>query len=255
MVREKRNRRIRTVVGALVVAGIVVGVIALVSGGSKKSTVAAATTTTVASTSTTTTTVPVAAKGVAPVCPPATGSTTRVTAFTHAPPTCVPANAVYDATFRTDVGSFTVEMHVASSPVAVNNFVFLARYRFYNGTVFHRVIPSFVVQGGDPTGTGTGGPGYSFTGNTPPKSCTAAHSCYVTGSVAMANSGTPSSDGSQFFVVLPGGASDLSDNYTTIGQVTSGMSVVERIGADGSSSGTPKVLHHLISVTITEVTA
>ncbi len=248
-IRSRRNRRIRTGLGALFVAGLVVLLVALLSGGSsKKSTVATATTTTAPTTTTTT-----AVAAVAPTCPPVGGSAKRVTAFTHAPGMCISPTAVFDAKFVTDVGTFTVEMHAASAPLGVNDVVFLARYHFYDGTVFHRVIPGFVIQGGDPTGTGTGGPGYSFTGNTPPKSCVAAKDCYATGDVALANSGDPSSDGSQFFVVLPGGASALSDNYTTVGKVTSGLSVVEAIGADGTSSGTPKVKHTLISVTITPI--
>ncbi|HWD25333.1 MAG TPA: peptidylprolyl isomerase [Acidimicrobiales bacterium] len=247
-IRAKRNKRIRTAIGAVVVAGAVVAVIALVSGGGSKKSPAAASTTSTPSTTTSTTTPPVAAK-----CPPSTGSKTRVINFTKAPPTCISPTGVYDAIFTTDVGTFTVEMHASTSLASINDVVFLARYHFYDGTIFHRVIPGFVVQGGDPTGTGTGGPGYSFTGNTPPSSCTAKKDCYATGDVAMANSGTPSSNGSQFFIVLPGGASQLTDNYSTIGHVVSGLSVVERIGQDGQSSGTPKVTHRVKSVTITQV--
>jgi cyclophilin family peptidyl-prolyl cis-trans isomerase len=243
-IRSRRNRRIRNALGALVVAGIVIAVIAIFFNGSPKKPAASS------STTSTTTTVPVA---IAPTCPPTTGSKARVVRFTKAPPTCISPTGIYDASFRTDVGTFTIQMHAASSPAAVNDVVFLARYHFYDGTIFHRVIPGFVIQGGDPTGTGTGGPGYSFTGNTPPATCTAKKDCYATGDVAMANSGSPTSDGSQFFVILPGGAGQLSDLYTTVGHVTSGMAVVEKIGADGRSSGTPAVVHTLKSVTITQV--
>jgi cyclophilin family peptidyl-prolyl cis-trans isomerase len=171
---------------------------------------------------------------------------------------CVGANSVFDATVVTDVGSFVIKLTTATSPVAVNNFVFLARYHFYNGVTFHRSIPNFMIQGGDPTGTGEGGPGYHFTGNTPPSSCVAKADCYATGDVALANSGAPSSDGSQFFVIVPGGASGLTDVYTVIGKVTSGMSVVEKIAADGDSSDNgqpPKVTHHMISVTVHQLSA
>jgi cyclophilin family peptidyl-prolyl cis-trans isomerase len=161
-------------------------------------------------------------------------------------------------------------MPAASSFAAVNNFVFLAGYQFYNGTFFHRVITGFVVQGGDPTGTGTGGatgkpgplehgyPGYQFTGNTPPVTCTVKPSqadCYQAYDLALANSGKPSSDGSQFFFVLPGGQKTLNGepNYTILGKVVSGMSVVDKIGADGSSSGTPNVRVYLLSVTVRQV--
>jgi peptidyl-prolyl cis-trans isomerase B (cyclophilin B) len=243
--RSRRNRRIRTAVGAVVVAGIVVGFIALLSGSSKPKKAATPTTTTIA-------TVTSATK---PTCPPTGGTKKRYVEFTAAPPVCIATTGVYDAKFVTDAGSFTVELPAASSLAGVNDFVFLARHLFYSGTIFHRVIPGFVVQGGSPNGTGSGSPGYSFTGNTPPKSCTAKKDCYATGDVALANSGSPSSDGSQFFIILPGGADQLQPLYTTIGKVTSGMSVVEAIGADGSTSGTPKVTHHLKSVTITEVSA
>jgi peptidyl-prolyl cis-trans isomerase B (cyclophilin B) len=250
--RSRRNRRIRNLIGAVIVAGVVIGVIAIFFNGSPKKPAATSSTTTssTSTTSSTTTTVPVA---VAPVCPPAGGSKVRVIRFTKAPPTCISPTGVYDATFQTNIGSFTVRMHAASSLAGVNDIVFLARYHFYDGTIFHRVIPDFVVQGGDPTGTGAGGPGYAFTGNTPAASCTAKKDCYATGDVALANSGSPSSDGSQFFVILPGGAGQLSDLYTTVGHVTSGMNVVDKIGADGQASGTPKVVHTLKSVTITQV--
>jgi cyclophilin family peptidyl-prolyl cis-trans isomerase len=182
--------------------------------------------------------------------------------FTKAPPTCISATSVWDATFKTSLGDIVVQMPAASSFAAVNNFVFLANYQFFNGTFFHRVMPGFVVQGGDPTGTGSGGahllPGYSFTGNTPPSSCKTKPTqtgCYVPGDLALANSTGPSTDASQFFFVLPGGQTVLNTepNYTIFGHVVSGMSVVEKIGADGSSSGTPTVKVYLLSVTMKQI--
>jgi len=189
--------------------------------------------------------------------------------FKTAPPPCIAATSVWDATFKTSLGDIVVQMPAASSFKAVNNFVFLARYQYYNGTFFHRVIPGFVVQGGDPTGTGTGGatgaglmkygyPGYQFTGNTPPASCKTKPTqagCYVPGDLALANSAGPSTDSSQFFFVLPGGQTTLNGepNYTNFGHVISGMNVVEKIGADGSSSGTPNVKVYLLSVTMKQI--
>jgi cyclophilin family peptidyl-prolyl cis-trans isomerase len=155
-------------------------------------------------------------------------------------------------------------MDAAKSYLAVNNFVFLSEWNYYNGTFFHRVIPGFVVQGGDPTGTGSGGPhhfpGYSYTGNTPPTTCKTKPdqaACYQIGDIAVANSGTSSSDGSQFFVVLPGGQTTLNGEplYTDFGKVISGLSIVEKIGADGSASGTPKVKVYLVKVTVKQVKA
>ncbi|HEV2360842.1 MAG TPA: peptidylprolyl isomerase [Acidimicrobiales bacterium] len=166
---------------------------------------------------------------------------------------CIVASDTYLATFTTDVGTFVVRMNAGRNPVAVNNFVFLARYRFYDGTEFHRVIPGFVVQGGDPTGTGTGGPGYSWTGNSPASSCASSKSCYPDYSVAYANSGSLSSNGSQFFIVLPGGGRQITPKYTLFGQVIAGASVVAHIGSLGGAgyTGIPVVVIHVHSVTIT----
>ncbi len=272
-------------IGGSILVLVIVGIVLLVNSSSTKSaktpTTTTSSTTTVPATSTTSSTVPpttfptpttqpFTTAAVVPTCPPATGSAKRVVLFTKAPPTCIAATSVWDATFKTSLGDIVVQMPAASSFAAVNNFVFLAGYHFYNGTFFHRVIPGFVVQGGDPTGSGSGGatgtpgpleygyPGYQFTGNTPPVTCTvkpSQASCYVAGDLALANSGKPSSDGSQFFFVLPGGQTTLNGepNYTILGKVVSGMSVVDKIGADGSSSGTPAVRVYLLSVTVKQI--
>lgn len=277
-IEERRRRHRRQLRWSLSAAGVVALVVVLVvvfSLGSSPSKppapkVKKTTTTTTAPSATTTpastvpatttpgtpTTAPVSHLAVAPVCPPATaaGAPARAIAFTKAPPVCISGKATYDATVVTDVGTFVISMPAAASPAAVNNFVFLARYHYFNGIVFHRVIPGFVVQGGDPTGTGTGGPGYSFTGNTPPASCSAKRSCYPLWSVAMANNGgNPSTDGSQFFIVVGSQGEALPPQYTRFGQVVSGTKVVAKIAADGTPGGTPKVLHYMKSVTITQV--
>ena len=245
--RRRTRRRTRQVVIALIAAGAIVGVIVLVSGGSSPKK---------ASTSTTSTTTAHAA--IAPTCPPATpaGAATRVIAFTKQPGICIPRGVHYEATVKTDVGTFVIKMLPTAQLRAVSNFVFLARYHFYNGIIFQRVEKGFVVQGGDPTGTGRGGPGYQWTGTTPPSSCFAKHDCYAPYDVAYANSGgSPKTNGSQFFIILPGGQKNLPPDYTLFGEVVSGRSVVARIGRDGSTSstGTPAVVHHMISVTISEV--
>ena len=205
-------------------------------------------------------TVPLDTTAVVPTCPPA-GSSKRVVLFSKAPPDCIGSTSVWDVTFDTSAGSFVVEMDASKSYAAVNNFVFLAGWHYYDGTFFHRVITGFVVQGGDPAGTGTGGahhyPGYMYTGNTPPKACATAptSACYATGDIAMANTGAPTSNESQFFLVLPGGAKilDTEPNYTDFGHVTSGLGVVEKIGAWGSTSGTPVVKVFLLKVTAVQV--
>ena len=148
-------------------------------------------------------------------------------------------------------------MNAAKSLAAVNNFVFLARYRYYDGVIFQRVIPGFVVQGGDPTGTGSGGPGYEFTGNTPAKSCSTQGNCYPIGSVAMANTGSPTTNGSQFFIVVGKSGEALPPNYTLFGKVTSGMNVVQKIASEGNSNPNangmpPKKTYQMISVTISQ---
>jgi cyclophilin family peptidyl-prolyl cis-trans isomerase len=140
-----------------------------------------------------------------------------------APPTMViDPTKQYAATVETSKGTFTIELRPQEAPVTVNNFVCLARAGFYDGTVFHRVEPTFVIQGGDPTATGRGDAGYDFADEPVARP-------YQTGSVAMANSG-PNTNGSQFFVVLEGGAGILEPLYNHFGQVTAGQDVVEAIG-------------------------
>ncbi len=113
--------------------------------------------------------------------------------------------------------------------MTVNNFVFLADKDFYNCVIFHRVIPSFMDQTGDPTGTGTGGPGYTFADELRSK----ATPQYPIGSVAMANSGA-NTNGSQFFIVTGSEGESLPASYTLFGHVTSGMNVADKINADGN---------------------
>jgi peptidyl-prolyl cis-trans isomerase B (cyclophilin B) len=261
--RRRRRRNLRTAGAATVVVGIVIALIVVLSGGSGKP-VAAKKPTTGASTTTlpVPTTLAVSSTPVAPVCPPATsaGAPKRVIAFTKAPPMCISPTATYEATFTTTAGTFVVELPAAQSPAAVNNFVFLARYHFFDGTSFPRVATGFVIQGGSPHDNITSGPGYSWTGNLPPASCGTGAACYPNYSLAMANSGGPSTNASQFFIVLPGGGAQLSRNYTRFGKVVSGFKAVDQIGAGGSQAVTngvngmpPKVTYYIDKVTISEV--
>jgi cyclophilin family peptidyl-prolyl cis-trans isomerase len=174
------------------------------------------------------------------------GSSPRYSKFSSAPPFCIDVSKAYTATVTTDIGSFTIKLLPKDAPVTVNNFVFLAGYHFYDGIVFHRVIPNFMDQVGDPTATGNSGPGYSFKDELP-----SSNTAYDTGAVAMANSG-PNTNGSQFFIVVPGGGGGLSASYSVFGQVTSGLSVVEKINSDGTSAGTPAKYHKILNVKITE---
>jgi cyclophilin family peptidyl-prolyl cis-trans isomerase len=155
----------------------------------------------------------------------------------------------YTAIVKTTAGQFTITLDAKAAPHTVNNFVFLADQHFYNCVIFHRVIPGFMDQTGDPTGTGSGGPGYEFANENIP-------SAYRAGDVAMANSG-PNTNGSQFFIVVPGGGHKLKPTYSLFGKVTSGMSVVEKINKEGnpnpSANGVPPaVIQRILTVTIHE---
>lgn len=128
----------------------------------------------------------------------------------------------YTGTLETSHGTIEVEFYPEDAPIAVNNFVNLARQGFYDGTPFHRIVKGFVIQGGDPTGTGTGGPGYKFKDEKITKD-------YEQGTLAMANAG-PNTNGSQFFICLRDLKGSLPKNYTIFGKVTGGMDAVEKIG-------------------------
>ena len=149
--------------------------------------------------------------------------------------------------FDTSLGQFKVKLDAKAAPLATNNFVFLARNHFYDGVAFHRIIPGFVIQGGDATGKppGTGGPGYEFKDELPKDA-----SVYQKGSFAMANSG-PNTNGSQFFVVLEPGK--LQALYSYFGEVTEGFdTTVQAIAATGTPAGTPSVPTRMTKVTIAE---
>ena len=141
--------------------------------------------------------------------------------YERRPPLTIDAARKYTATVHTTRGDFTVELLPGVAPEHVNSFVFLARDEFYNGTVFHRIVPGFVAQGGDPTGTGTGGPGYTVP-------LEASKEPFARGVVGMARSGDPNSAGSQWFVTL-GDAPHLNGEYTVFGKVTQGMEVVDSL--------------------------
>jgi cyclophilin family peptidyl-prolyl cis-trans isomerase len=129
----------------------------------------------------------------------------------------------YVATFHTEKGDFDVDLFAKQAPVTVNNFVFLAKEGFYDGTTFHRVIRGFMVQGGDPTGTGRGGPGYQFADERGALALKHDHA----GILSMANAG-PNTNGSQFFITF-GPTPHLNGKHGIFGQVISGMDVVNSI--------------------------
>lgn len=133
------------------------------------------------------------------------------------------------ATIATTKGDIEVEIFTEGAPKAASNFLDLAEKGFYDGVIFHRVVPGFVIQGGDPTGTGRGGPGYQFEDEP-------FAGDYVRGAVAMANAG-PNTNGSQFFICLEDLSGRLPKNYTLFGQVMKGMDVVDAIAADPTGPG------------------
>ncbi len=129
----------------------------------------------------------------------------------------------YTATLVTNKGDITIELYADKAPIAVNNFICLAGNGYYDLTLFHRILAGFVVQGGDPTATGRGGPGYSITDELP------TDLNYDAGTVAMANAG-PNTGGSQFFICLDDLSTKLQKNYTIFGKIAGGMDVVTALG-------------------------
>jgi cyclophilin family peptidyl-prolyl cis-trans isomerase len=246
---QQRAEQRRRLIGVAVFAVALVGLALFLARGDDEGDEGATTTT--SSTSTTT-----ASAGAAPLtpvtegesiaaptpCPPADGAATRAATFAEAPPDCLTAGVDYRAEIVTSEGTVTVDLLEDEAPLTTNNFVVLSRYRFYEGVPFHRIIKGFVVQGGDPTASGNGGPGYEFADELPQAGA------YVEGSLAMANSGA-GTNGSQFFIVTDGGPR-LQPNYSLFGTVTDGMDVVRTIESYGTedSSGTPSK-----QVTIDEV--
>jgi cyclophilin family peptidyl-prolyl cis-trans isomerase len=233
-------------------------VVALTGGGDEDET-AATTTTTGESTTTTTAAAGTAAELPAPPpgitlteateCPPAAGAPERVVKFAGPPPECIDPEATYSATFSTTEGDFTATLDATAAPETVNNFVVLARYRYYDGVPFHRVVPGFVIQAGDGDGDpwGNNDLGYQIDDELPADS-----SAYTDYSLAMANSG-PNTNGSQFFVVLPGGGAQLQPLYSWFGEVTQGTEVVDAIAALGTpEAAAPSKAVVIESVTITE---
>jgi len=143
--------------------------------------------------------------------------------YAAAPPMTIDPSKTYTATFHTEKGDFVAELFAAKAPVTVNNFVFLARGGFYDGVTFHRVIPDFMAQTGDPTGTGSGGPGYRF--NDEPGALALPHD--GPGILSMANAG-PNTNGSQLFITYSA-TPHLNGKHGVFGKVTRGFDVVKQI--------------------------
>jgi cyclophilin family peptidyl-prolyl cis-trans isomerase len=239
---QKRRRRVRSSATVVVIAAVVIGSVYLITKHSS-------------------TTFPDTAQGrlqavwVKAGCPSTRVTRVNTLQYKEAPPLTISTTATYDATVKTDVGTFVISLDPKEAPTAVNSFVFLAKKGFFNCVIFQRVIRDFMDQTGDPTGTGTGGPGYSFHESGPPT----ASPQYPLGAVVYATSSSDSTDPldeSQWFVVTGPEGESLPPDYTLFGQVTSGMSVVQKINENGSVStsetGTPTVYHRILSVKIKE---
>ena len=168
-------------------------------------------------------------------CPAADGSSPTTSQFDGPPPTCIDPELDYVAEFTTSAGNFTALLRPEDDVASVNNFIFLARHHAYDGTVFHRVINNFMIQGGDVEDlSGQGGPGYSFRGEF------AKDDSYLVGTLAMANRGDPSSNGSQFFIVTGDAGVNLDPLYSPLGQVISGIDVpLEVQGVDTEPGDAP----------------
>jgi peptidylprolyl isomerase len=181
----------------------------------------------------------------APTPPAPDGSSAQQRKFDQEPPIIIDPDKRYVATVVTSHGTMVFSLDHLAAPKTVNSFVFLARYHYFDGIVFHRIIPGFVLQGGDPTGSGSGGPGYRFADELPPPGR------YQVGSLAMANAG-PDTNGSQFFIISGPDGVRLPPLYSHFGELVSGADVVERIDAVGTRSGTPSDDVVIESVTIEE---
>ncbi len=181
-----------------------------------------------------------------PECPATDGSSPRQTSFDSSFDMCIDPSKRYTAEMVTSMGSLTISLDPAAAPKTVNNFVSLARYHYYDGLTFHRVIQGFVLQGGCPEGSGRGGPGYRFEDELPKPGR------YELGSLAMANAG-PNTNGSQFFIISGPSGVGLPPSYSLFGKVVKGLDLVDQMEKVATGPGDKPVEDLVIeSVTITE---
>ena len=229
--RKRREQRKRLMVIVFTAVLLVLGVSVFIRSGDNSSQNVASTnapTTVQAGKPVTLTSVPPgAAISTDTPCPDPDGKSPRTLSFAKPPPMCISPSHSYTAEISTTKGKITIDLDAKDAPKTVNNFVVLARYHFYDGIPFHRIIPGFVIQAGDPLANGSGGPGYNFEDELPKAGS------YKVGSVAMANSG-PNTNGSQFFIITGPAGVSLPPSYSLFGTVTEGMDVVHAIEAVGT---------------------
>lgn len=181
-----------------------------------------------------------------PELPAVDGSSPRQTSFDGEFPMALEEGASYQAEIVTNMGTMTAFLYPERAPRTVNNFVCLARYHYFDGLTFHRVITDFVIQGGCPIGNGTGNPGYRFADELPERGK------YEVGSLAMANAG-PNTNGSQFFVISGGHGMQLPPQYSLFGKLIAGLDVldaIQRVATDARDKPIEPVV--IESVTITQ---
>jgi cyclophilin family peptidyl-prolyl cis-trans isomerase len=254
----QRRKRIRNAIIVVIVAGAIVGIAFAVSSGNNSPSKQSTTSTTLSAHASPNERLQAEANTAAvnAGCPASPSTRVNDQKYAAAPAMTIDTNKTYTATVKTTTGTFDIALDAKTAPKTVNNFVFLADKRFYHCVIFHRVIPQFMNQTGDPTGTGRGGPGYTIPDENPPKAATGSQQ-YPLGSVAMANTGQPNSGGSQFFIVAGPQGESLPNTYALFGQVTSGMNVVDTINQQGNSNSSasgvpPEVTQRILSVTIKE---
>ena len=180
--------------------------------------------------------------------PAADGSSERQTKFPAPMPMTIDPAKSYQATISTSMGDMVAFLHPGKAPATVNNFVNLARYHYYDGLVFHRVIADFMIQGGCPEGSGRGGPGYRFADELP------VGTRYEIGSLAMANAG-PNTNGSQFFLISGPSGVGLPPQYNHFGQVVKGLEIVEamqRVETDRSDRPRQDVVINSVTISVAD---
>ena len=180
--------------------------------------------------------------------PPFDGSAPKQQKFTSPPEMGIDQTKRYTATMETSMGTIVISLDPINAPKTTNNFVFLALNHYYDGIIFHRIIKGFVCQGGDPQGSGMGGPGYRFEDELPKPGK------YAIGSLAMANAG-PNTNGSQFFIISGQSGCTLPPLYSLFGQVVKGLDVVEKmqnVETDGRDRPRTDVVINSVTITVAD---
>jgi peptidylprolyl isomerase len=180
--------------------------------------------------------------------PPFDGSAPKQQKFSTPPEMGIDPTKRYTATMDTSMGTIVISLDPINAPKTTNNFVFLALNHYYDGIIFHRIIKGFVCQGGDPQGSGMGGPGYRFEDELPKPGK------YAIGSLAMANAG-PNTNGSQFFIISGQSGCTLPPLYSLFGQVVKGLDVVEKmqnVETDGRDRPRTDVVINSVTITVAD---